>query len=288
MPFSGFRKAIAFAMFVTILCLPAARADGLAPPPPAQRAATATMVVIGKVVSLEDKSITAKRYPEDPEKGEYTIAIVKIDSAVVGAKGLTHIRVGFIPRLSDPNIKYRRPAPVQLKKDDEVILFLDPHFEANFHVAPNFYDGIFNTKGSDFEKMTAEIKQVGKLLNDPIASLTSKEVKDREMTAMLLIARYRSRNFAMPNQKQEPVDAKESKLILEALAGADWGNVQQRVDRLSPVAAFGMLGLTDKDGWYVPADLEKFPAAAKLWLTNNAEKYRIQRFVNDKPEKSGK
>jgi hypothetical protein len=276
-------RLLRLSAFVLAACLGAgpARADMIAPPPPLQRAAMAQTVVIGKVVSIEDKTVTAKRYPGDTEKGEYQVAVVKIEDAVIGAKGLTHVRVGFIPASVNPNVKIRRPLPVQLKKGDEVILFLQPHFDANFHVAPNYYDGIFKAPNSGFEQLVPEIKRAGKLLNDPTAGLTSKEVKDRTETATLLIARYRGAGFYNPNRKQEPIDAKESKLILEALAEADWGKGEERVDRLTPAAAFTMLRLTDKDGWFEPRDLEKFPVAAKRWLADNADKYRIQKFVAD-------
>jgi hypothetical protein len=264
---------------------PQARADMAAPPLPVQRAAVAQTVVIGKVEKLEDKTVTAKRYPGDTEKGEYHIAVVKIDDAVIGAKGLTHIRVGFIPATVNPNAKIRRPLPVQLKKGDEVILFLRPHFDANFHVAANYYDGIFKAPNSGFDQLVPEIKRAGKLLNDSTAGLTSKDAKDRTETATLLIARYRGPDYSDPNRKQEPIDAKESKLILEALAAADWGKGEERVDRLTPAAAFSMLRLTDKDGWFEPRDLEKYPAAAKRWLADNADKYRIQRFVAAEKDK---
>jgi len=262
-----------------------ARADMAAPPPPLQRAAVAQTVVIGKVISIEDKTVTAKRYPGDTEKGEYQVAVVKIDDAIIGAKGLTHIRVGLIPASVNPNVKYRRPQPVQLKKGDEVILFLRPHFDANFHVAPNYYDGIFKSPNSGFEQLVPEIKRAGKLLNDPTAGLTSKDVKDRTETATLLIARYRGPDYSDPNRKQEPIDARESKLILEALAGADWGKGEGRWDRVTPAAAFAALNLTPKDGWTPPQDFSKFPEAAKKWLRENAGTYRVKKWVEDKKDK---
>src|SRR5262249_57636836 len=127
----GFARCPASALAAPLLCA-RARADMAAPPPPAQCAAMAQTVVIGKVVSIEDKTVAAKRYPSDTDKGEYKIAVVKIDDAVLGAKGLTHVRVGFIPAAINPNVKIRRPLPVQLNKDDEVILFLQPPSAASF------------------------------------------------------------------------------------------------------------------------------------------------------------
>src|SRR5262245_6716279 len=82
------------------LCLsPAALpAHGLmAPPPPiSQRVAQAPVVVVGKVTAIEDKTVSATPYPGVKEKSEYHVAVVKIEDALVGAKGLTHIKVGFL------------------------------------------------------------------------------------------------------------------------------------------------------------------------------------------------
>jgi hypothetical protein len=283
MPRSLASPAVAFA--VLLLAGPA-RADMAAPPPPQQRAAMAETVVVGKVVSIEEKTVGAKRYPGDPDKGEYQIAVVKIDSAILGAKGLTHVRVGFIPQADDPKVKIRRPPPVQLKKDDEVILFLQPHFEANFHVAPAYYDGVFKRgDGKEFEKTVEDAKRVGKLLSDPQANLTAKDAKDRFETAALLIVRYRRNGLLTPTMKEQPIDAKESKLILEALAEADWGKGETRWDALTPMNTFAALHLTPKDGWTPPQDLTKVPDAAKKWLKDNADTYRIKKFVEEKKEK---
>jgi hypothetical protein len=274
--------------FVLAACLGAgpARADMAAPPPPAQRAAAAQMVVIGKVVSIEDKTVTAKRYPGDADKGEYKIAVVKIDDAVLGAKGLTHVRVGFIPATVNPNVKIRRPLPVQLNKDDEVILFLQPHFEANFQIATYYYDGVFKKADEkEFAKVAEEVKRVGRLLSDPQACLTAKDAAERFEAAALLIARYRRNGLLTPTMKEEPIDAKESKLILEALAGADWGKGEGRWDRVTPAAAFAALNLTPKDGWTPPQNFSKFPEAAKKWLRENAGMYRVKKWVEDKKDK---
>ena len=48
---------------------------------------------------------------------------------------------------------------------------------------------------------------------------------------------------------------------------------------------FFRLGLTPKDGWTQPKDFNQTADEAKKWLKNNADKYRIERFVADKGEK---
>ena len=274
------RSALLAALLLPFPAL-SARADMAAPPPPLMRAAQADIVVIGKVVSIEEKTVTARRFPGDMDKGEYRIAVVKIESAVLGAKDLTHIRVGYLPAAPNP----RRPPPVQLNKDDEVILFLQPHFEGNFHIAPYYYDGITKKDAKAFDTVVADVKRAGKLLSDPQAGLNSKEQKDRFETAALLIARYRTTRPYAGKVSEAAIDVKESKLILTALAEADWGNGQVRWDTLTPAAAFSSLNLRPNDGWTPPQDLGKFPEAAKKWLKDNAETYRVKKFVYEKAEK---
>src|SRR5437773_1686487 len=81
-----------------------ARALMIAPPPGVQRVAMAETVIVGKVMKLEPKTVFATRFPGDKEKGEYVIAVVKVDEALVGANGLKEIRVGFIaPPPPGPN-----------------------------------------------------------------------------------------------------------------------------------------------------------------------------------------
>src|SRR5262245_26019483 len=116
---------------LAVATIPAsARAMMVAPAPLAQRVATADCVVIGKVTRIEDKTVTAARFPGDKEKGEYQVAVVQIEEAVVGARGLTHIRVGFIPPTPvpvpdagpGPKLFIKRRPQVTLTQDQEVCL----------------------------------------------------------------------------------------------------------------------------------------------------------------------
>ena len=98
---------------------------------------------------------------------------------------------------------------------------------------------------------------------------------------------YRARRAKMGFQggatKTEAVPAEESRLILRALADADWSG--RAFAPLSPQGVFLRLGLTEKDGWKPPADLRNFPAAAQKWLKENAGKYRVRRYVPAKERK---
>ena len=124
-----------------------------------------------------------------------------------------------------------------------------------------------------------------KALSDPKASLKSKDADERLLTAEMLVARYRG--FRGPNAKAEAIDAGESKLIMAALAEADW-HKPFKFGTTLPSQTFAQLGVTEKDGFvWKPAPGVALPQyayedAAKEWVKSNAEKYRIQRFVEKK------
>src|SRR5712664_3451756 len=75
-------------------------APGFFVPPPVQsipqRVLTADTIVAGKVTAVADKSTKAERFKGDVQKGEYRLFTVKIDSAIQGGNGLTHIKVGCL------------------------------------------------------------------------------------------------------------------------------------------------------------------------------------------------
>jgi hypothetical protein len=264
----------------------------MAPPPGmAHRVATAGCVVAGKVESVEEKTVRALPYPGAKEKVEYQVAVVKIEDPILNAKGLTHVRVGFLPNNPQPS---RGPPPVQFVKDQEVCLFLQPHFEANFQVAPMYYDALDKKKSPNYDKELAEVKRLAKLLSEPKEGLKAKAAADRYTTsAMLILQSRRERPGAKPSG-EEPLDADVSKLVLEALAEADWKNGDATMFGMYPTSLFGMLGVTEKDGWKPPMtdtggpkqiDFAKLPDAAKTWCKENAGTYRVKRLVFEKSDK---
>jgi hypothetical protein len=267
----------------------AAPAAMIAPAPAPQRAALAQAVVVGKVTGFADKTVSAPAFPGATDKVEYQVAIVQVGDALLGAKDMKEVKVGFIPPggggpaggPGGPVFIKRRPS-VNLQVDQEYLLYLTPHHEAPFYVAQNYFDATIKKDNPNFDKELDEVKRCVKLLADPMASLKAKEADDRTLTAEMLVARYRMPRASAKEPKTEDLGAEESKLILQALAHADWnpkpvagpGGFQ-----MSPLNSFFQLGLTEKDGWKPPQDGKELEAAAKKWLKDNADKYRIQKFV---------
>src|SRR5262245_31956937 len=86
------------AVLGTIVAVPAQGvALMIAPAPVPDRVALADVVIVGKVTAIEEKTVTAKRFPGDADKGEYKIASIQVTDAIKAPKALTHIRLGFVP-----------------------------------------------------------------------------------------------------------------------------------------------------------------------------------------------
>jgi hypothetical protein len=275
----------------------------IAPAPVPQRVATADVVVVGKVTAFGDKTVSAPVFPGAKEKGEYQVAVVRIDDALLGAKDQKEIRVGF--RLPPPAVAPPPPAPgggpvrigpirrwrePSLVLDQEVLLFLVKHHEADFYVMPAYFS-VIDKKGPNFANDLAEVQKAARLLADPKAGLESKNADERLLTAGLLISRYRTPRPGVPS-KEVPIDAAQSKLILQVLADADWKAAPRPGPgffQMTPQNLFYRLNLQAKKVWTPPRDAKEIPESAKKWLKDNADTYRIERFVADeKTEKTDK
>lgn len=270
-----------------------AKAIMIAPPPGPQRMIGAQCVVVGKVTAIEEKTIEASPAAGAP-KVLYKVAVVKIGEEIKGANGLTSIRVGFIPPMDappapadGPRIRpIRRFPQTNLAVGQEAIFFLKKHHEKDFYVAPMFYDVVNKEGNAAFDKDIALLKKSAKILKNPDESLKSKDADERLLAAGLLVSTYRTPQ-GTGKQTLESIDAAQSKLILQALANADWSKQGGRGE-ITPMSVFGSLGLTPEDGWK-PAPFKnyqvEFPAAARKWLQDNADKYRVKRFVAEETKK---
>jgi hypothetical protein len=66
-----------------------------------QQTAAADLIVIGKVTDIEPQSVLAER-TKGADKVDHLVATIRIEENLLGAKGLTHLRVAFVPGLPPP------------------------------------------------------------------------------------------------------------------------------------------------------------------------------------------
>ncbi len=261
----------------------------IAPQPVPLRVAQAEVVVGGKVTKIEDKTVTIA-------KAEYQIAVVKVEDPILNAKGIKEIRVGFMapPAVPNPGGPIIRPGRrgITLVEDEELVLMLSKSGEGDIYFIQGPYGAVKKANNAKYEEEVGEVKKAAKLLADPMASLKSKDADERLQTAAMLVERYRTQKPPYTNPpKQEPIDAAESKLILETLRDADWNPPAPKPGvavfmRITPQNSFFRLGLTKEDKWEFPVVQPgqppvNVPELAQKWLKDNADTYRIKKFVAD-------
>ena len=271
--------SVGLAGLATIAGISTADAGTIAMPPPGPaRVANADAVIVGKVEGIE---------PQDVKVGNttYRIAVLKISQGLRGVKDEKTIRVGFIPIAKPgkdgPAVIVSGPRPIQFEVGQEGLLLLTKQGKEKFYVLAGpvgYYVG--SEKNPNFDKEVQGIKELAKAIEDPQKALKSKDAGDRLVAAALLIDKYRT--FRGPGKvKLEPIDAEESKQIMQALADADWkGGFDSMSFRGNPAHLFQLMGVTAKDGFMPPAGAN-FQEAAQKWVRDNVEKYRIQKLVVD-------
>lgn len=282
----GWRAFLAIAAVLIAEIGPAHGIVPLAEPSLPQRTALADLVLVGKVTALEPDLVKAFPLLKIPRVGKipYQIAVVSVQTSLLGMKTPGEIRVGYVvlPSVSqESQVKYRRLARLKLAEGQEGCFFLTKHPEEDFYVAQAAYDFLDKSKTKAYDKKLAEIKHCAELLQDPEAGLQAKDQADRLLTATMLIFRYRTARYVYAGKPTTaPIEANQSRRILAALAEADWKEEEAPLE-LSPFSLFTRLDLTPEDGWNPPASVPGQIAAAKKWLRENGSTYRIQKYVRE-------
>jgi hypothetical protein len=248
---------LALAALAITFCASGLHAKSIPPPPIAYRVAQSDCVIFGKVTALEDKSVKGSGV-------EYKIAVVKVEKNIWGAKGLTDVRVGFTPTV--------RRFPLDLMVGQEVVLFLNRVGGETFFSANGHFGALNKADNPNFDKDFDLAVNAGKILEEPLPALKSKDADERMVAVTLLILQN---NPSRGGGKTEPLDGPTSKLILETLADADWEKAPTDRGAIAPQGLFGLLGLTDKDGWVPPDDFKQYATAAKKWLKEHSGSFRV-------------
>jgi hypothetical protein len=143
----------------------------------------------------------------------------------------------------------------------------------------------------DYDKNLALVRRCGKLYAGGKASLKSANAGDRLLAAAVLVGKhrnlaptrtYQSFGVNLAGSKSEPIDAEESKLILDVLSASNLEQLDTETG-VFPLGVFKRLGLKREDNWTAPTTNQRdYAAAAQRWLHANANSYRVQRVVEEK------
>jgi len=237
------------------------------------RVARASVVIVGKVTAFEDKSVSVAPTTGAKNQVEYKIAVLTVSDALRAPKGAKTIRLGFVP--PQPMVVIN-PPPFVPTLGQEGCFFLSKHGTGDFYV-PAMQLCFVSKANASFDMEVALIKRCTTILEDPNAALKGKNAENRFLAAAMLIVQYRTRRSQ--DDKTEPVDAEQSKLILQALAAADWTPTKEYT-KLTPLLVLNRLNLTMKDGFMPTSNApEAYAAYAKQWVMEHIDTYRIQKFV---------
>jgi hypothetical protein len=264
-----------------------AQNGGRVPPAPIPlRVISADAIVIGKLGKVEEKTVAATGFPGAKAKVDYRVLELKVGEALRGAKKGDVIRFGFLLLKADRN----GPGPRTGISEDtvyvsgqECLFFLYKHHDESFYISPSDYPSI-DKKQESYAKALELTRRCLKLWEDPKASLKAKEAEDRLLAAGMLIRHYRWYRPGKYGPETEPLSAEESRLLLNILADADWPTEVPPGNSLpfemTPGPLFSQLDVTFKDGWTSPdGGYAVLYAAAKRWVKDHANTYRIQRFT---------
>jgi hypothetical protein len=253
---------------------PWVRADRAAAPPPLERALAAPVVVVGKVASIEKETVEAGASPNGP-KAHFTIAVVKIEDALVGAKGLTHLKVGFL----GGNTSRRAGDSLFLKDGQEACLYLKKHPAGDFYTF-DYMSQPLDATAPSFKQEVATAKAALAAVADPLAALKAEKAEARYLAAAGLVTRYRT---PVPGGEQLAVPAEERKLIYAALLEQDWSKAE--TESLQPAGVVSRLR-TGEQGSFRPAPFTgagdytaHLHAEFQKWVAGDGKAFELKKFV---------
>ena len=312
-----FRLGLAVAATVLVGLTSTARAKAIAiavPQTPAAQAANADAIVIGKVTEVEAEPVEATAFPgaDKDAKMSFKVAVVKVDTALLGGGGVTRFRVGF-PADAPPATKPGEPQPpggplpaggrlrrpgrgataVALTAGTEGCFVLTRHHEGDFYtlVGPPLLKGADN-----YSKELDRVKVVVKAIDDPVAALKAKTIEDRFRAAHAILQRYVTTRGLRPGRPadREPIPDEENKLIVALLKELPWmpqdptpgadGEVPPSRSALWYLANPADFGYKDpvfpaQAAGAPPVDYNKImDEATTKFLTEHADKIKIKRW----------
>lgn len=257
--------------------------------------AQSDLVAVGTVVAILDQDEELALRPGDKRKVRVRIAVVKLDSPVLGEADKL-IRIAYPARALGPAAKRRAKGnEPPLKAGDTAVFMVKKHHDRRLYLLKDPWSGTVKASSpvSKFNAILERIRRICKIAKNPRKYLESRDLEARFTAAAYLVGKYRTPP-ATGSAKQVPIDAKESKLILQAILDRWDAEAKQKLTsprfvvygsttrwEIGPKLVFMGLGLTAKDR-FVPKVGVPFFQYAHRWLADNIETYRIRRFVAER------
>ncbi len=256
--------------------------------PASVRAGVADVALVGTVTALEAASVPVLPFPGAQKPVPFTVAVVRVDTAVRGAGGLTHVRVGFpadVP--AQPGVRPVRFVPggvaVRLTAGQKLGLFLARQPGADFFVIPPALPPVDPATPAG-KAAVEDMPRAAKVVADPVAALKAADAKDRAFALLVLVSKHRTPPVTGAEAEEKPVPADESALILAALAEqTEW--IKNTPGGPSAHFLFNRLGVTAADGYAFPQPQPGVPynrtihESFNAWLAGPGKDYRVKALV---------
>lgn len=269
-----------------------------------QKVAQADVVVTGKVTSVENETVELPQFPGDKTKVAFTIAVIKIETILAGAKNVTHLKVAFqaqpgavngdeVPQVG--KIGGRRPllgrgfGAIQLTEGQEAIFFLQKHpgSDSYYSVQPGFTP--VAAKDENYKDELVKVKSILDAIADPVKALQVEKLDARLAASSAILSKYRQ-PVRSGQLMEVAIPAEETKLIMKTLLEADWAAADM------PVAGFDYQasgpGIASLAGLYpgsngIPQFVVKpgesynglWKETIKTWYEKNGAKFEIKKLV---------
>ncbi len=233
-------------------------------PKPIRAATLSEVVAVGTVARVEPEPTRAKPLPSAVEEVAYTITVVKVETPLIGGKNVTHVRVGT--RQGDLSF---------LPNDGKVLVFLRPHPVANFLVASPFHSPLDLSADGAAETLK-RVEAVAATVNDPVKALSAEKKDDRVVAAAVLAERYSRLSRGADGSELVDRPAEESKLLLSALAGADWS--APLPDGLTVLSLVHGMELGPQ-GYSLEPTVDASKTRFVKWLAEDGKAARVRQFV---------
>jgi hypothetical protein len=260
------KRTLGLVLLVGLARAVEARAD-VAPPSLLARFAAYDAVVVGRVASVEPKTLTLRPEQGGPARA-YHVVVIDVKRSIYGADGSKQVRLAIT----------ESPEAFTKHVGAEACFLLKAHPDAPVYVQPWEWDDVISRHQDEkvyTEKFLPWVDKLARLRREPDCYLVRGSREERFYTAVILLVRYRG-FYGHPEGKTELVDLDRSRAVLRALLDADWTRGNEW-DEIPPLLVFLNLGLTRADGWDPGGVITA--EKAKTWLREHQETYRIRRAV---------
>jgi hypothetical protein len=265
------------------------------------------VAAVAKVVEVEPDVVEVAPFPGAPKERmlRYKVAILKIDDPLIGASGITRVRVGFPadastspgdggsgrPRAITASVMIG-PAVTgtALSAGMEGCFSLAKHANADFYVLSG---PPIQKSHPSFAKEVDRLKKYARAVNDPVAALKAKDLDERFEAAQIILQSYLT---PRGSNVREPVPEEENKLLVALLTELPWvpkdGNRVRADGRLVPhrevlwyrinPGEFGFKRpeMPKRTPGDPPPDMNKLmDEASTKFLKENGDKIKIKRYV---------